>query len=150
MVLPNEPRLYTGDLAVDDRGSVGFVNDFGFAGVKRFYAVENHQAGFVRAWHAHRREGKYVWVAQGAAIVAAVKIADWDQPLAGGPVCRYVLSASKPAVLWVPPGHANGFKSLTADAKVVFFSTATIEESRGDDVRWGPGQFGDVWTVVER
>ena len=32
-----------GDLAVDDRGEVGFVNDFDFAGVKRFYTVRNHQ-----------------------------------------------------------------------------------------------------------
>ena len=31
-----------GDVAVDDRGEVGFVNDFDFAGVKRFYAVRNH------------------------------------------------------------------------------------------------------------
>ena len=51
----SEPLLIEGGLAVDDRGEVRFVNGFGFEGVKRFYAVSNHQPGFVRAWHAHRR-----------------------------------------------------------------------------------------------
>ena len=149
-MIAEEVHLITGDVVVDDRGSLRFVNDFDFAGVKRFYIVENHQAGFVRAWHAHKREGKYVMVVQGAAIVAAVKIENWENPPTDSPIHRYVLSALKPSVLWIPPGYANGFKSLTADTKVVFFSTSTLEESRGDDVRWDPDRFGDVWTVVER
>lgn len=57
-----EPQLLKGGLAVDDRGTVSFVNDFNFADVKRFYIVENHKQGFVRAWHAHRNESKYVMV----------------------------------------------------------------------------------------
>ena len=145
-----EVRLMTGDLAVDDRGTVSFVNDFDFAGVKRFYMVENHCAGFVRAWHAHRRESKYVTVVQGAAIVAAVKIEDWDNPPTDGKVHRYILAALKPSVLYIPAGYANGFKSLTADTKLIFFSTSTLEESQGDDVRWPADYFGDVWTVIER
>lgn len=149
-MLSKEVRLFNGDLAVDDRGTVCFVNDFDFAGVKRFYMVENHQAGFVRAWHGHKREGKYVTVVQGAAIVAVVKIKDWTNPPTDSPVQRYVLSAAKPSVLWIPPGHTHGFKVLTADTKVVFFSTSTLEESRGDDTRWDADVFGDVWNVVER
>ena len=46
-----------GGVAVDDRGEVGFVNDFTFSGVKRFYTVANHSDGFVRAWHGHRLVG---------------------------------------------------------------------------------------------
>ena len=57
------PWLIEGGLAVDDRGIVSFVNDFDFAGVKRFYMVSNHKAGFVRAWHAHKHEAKYVMAA---------------------------------------------------------------------------------------
>ena len=146
----DEVRLITGDLVVDDRGSVRFVNEFDFAGVKRFYIVENHQAGFVRAWHAHRREGKYVMAVQGVAIVAAVRIEDWENPPKDSPVKRFVLSAQKPSVLYIPAGYANGFKSLAAETKVMFFSTATLEESRRDDVRWSPDYFGDVWTIIER
>jgi len=47
-----KPVLMTGGLAADDRGELGFVNDFNFAGVKRFYTVANYRQGFIRAWHA--------------------------------------------------------------------------------------------------
>jgi len=143
------PRLIEGGLAVDDRGVVGFVNGFDFAGVKRFYTVTNHRAGFVRAWHAHRHEAKYVTVLRGSAIVGAVKIDDWENPSRDSKVYRYVLSAHKPSVVYIPAGYANGFMSLTEEALVVFFSTATFEESRGDDVRYD-ARYWDIWNVVER
>lgn len=143
------PRIIEGGRAVDDRGAVGFVNDFGFEGVRRFYTVSNHAAGFVRAWHAHRREAKYVTVLRGAAVVGAVKIDDWEHPSPAAPVHRYVLSGDKPAVLYIPAGYANGFMSLTPDALLAFFSTATVEESRADDVRYN-ARLWDIWQVVER
>jgi dTDP-4-dehydrorhamnose 3,5-epimerase-like enzyme len=143
------PRLIEGALAVDDRGSVGFVNDFDFAGVKRFYLVANHRSGFVRAWHAHRREAKYVTVTRGAALVGAVRIDKWDSPSRDAEIHRHVLSAQRPSVLYIPAGYANGFMSLTKDATLMFFSTATLDESRGDDVRYDARHW-DIWDVVER
>jgi dTDP-4-dehydrorhamnose 3,5-epimerase len=139
----------SGGLAVDDRGEVAFVNDFNFAGVKRFYLVSNHRQGFVRAWHAHRREAKYVTVVQGAALIGAVKIDDWDAPSRDTQVHRYVLSAHKPSALYIPAGYANGFMSLTGDARLMFFSTTTLEESAGDDVRYD-ARYWNIWDVVER
>ena len=111
----SEPRLIKGGLAVDDRGQVSFVNDFDFSGVKRFYAVENHQRGFIRAWHAHKKEAKYVMVASGSALVGAVAIDDWDNPAKDAQVHRHVLSARSPSVLYIPAGYANGFMSLSED-----------------------------------
>lgn len=142
-------RLIEGGLATDDRGTVGFINDFNFAGVKRFYIVTNHRANFVRAWHAHRREAKYVTVLQGAAVVGAVKIDDWSKPSKTSQVERFVLSASKPSALYVPAGYANGFMSLTDNTIMAFYSTATVEESKGDDVRFD-ARYWDIWQVVER
>ncbi|PYS24712.1 MAG: sugar epimerase [Acidobacteria bacterium] len=144
-----QPRLIEGDLAVDDRGSVAFVNEFDFSKVKRSYLITNHRAGFVRAWHAHRRETKYLTVTRGAAIVGAVQIDNWQSPSAHLDVHRYVLSAEKPAVLYIPAGYANGFMSLTDDATLMFFSTSSIAESRGDDVRYD-ARYWDIWTVIER
>ncbi len=146
---PDEPILYTGDLAVDDRGEVGFVNEFDFTGVKRFYTVKNHAAFFVRAWHAHRREAKYVTAVEGAAIIGAVRIDNWESPSRDLPARRFALSAPKPAILYIPPGYANGFMSLTQDLKLIFFSTATLEESKGDDFRYD-SRYWDIWQVTER
>jgi dTDP-4-dehydrorhamnose 3,5-epimerase-like enzyme len=144
-----KPHLIEGALTVDDRGSVSFVNGFDFAGVKRFYLVTNHRAGFVRAWHAHRREAKYVTVTRGTAVIGAVKVDDWESPSRNLEVDRYVLSAQKPVVLYIPAGYANGFMSLTEDATLMFFSTSSLEESRGDDVRYDSRHW-DIWNVVER
>ena len=143
------PKLIEGDLAVDDRGRLTFANDFDFKGVKRFYMVANHLPGFVRAWHAHKKEAKYVLVAQGAAVVGAVEIKNWQRPNKKAQVYRYVLSAQKPALLYIPPGFANGFMTLTAETQVIFFSTSSLEESKGDDFRF-PARYWDIWGVEER
>jgi dTDP-4-dehydrorhamnose 3,5-epimerase-like enzyme len=143
------PLLLVGDMAVDDRGEVCFVNDFDFSQVKRFYTVSNHRRGFVRAWHAHRHEGKYVMVVAGTALVGAVAIDDWDHPSKTAHVWRYTLSVHRPAVLYIPPGYANGFMSLTQDAKVIFFSTGTLEQSQKDDIRF-PARYWDIWTIEPR
>jgi dTDP-4-dehydrorhamnose 3,5-epimerase len=143
------PTLIEGQIRLDDRGSVSFVNDFDFHGVKRCYLVCNYRAGFVRAWHAHRKEAKYVTVVQGAAVVAAVKIDNWEAPSVTAKVHRYVLSSANPGVLFIPAGHANGFMSLTEDAKLMFFSTSTLDEGRDDDIRYD-ARYWNPWDVVER
>jgi dTDP-4-dehydrorhamnose 3,5-epimerase-like enzyme len=144
-----KPLLIAGGLAPDDRGELGFVNDFHFTGVKRFYTVANHRQGFIRAWHGHKREAKYVTAVAGAAVVGAVRIDNWDEPSRNLPVDRFVLSAHKPAVLYIPAGFANGFMSLTADLKLMFFSTSSLDESMGDDFRFD-ARYWDIWQVVER
>ena len=143
------PRLIQGGLAADDRGEVSFVNEFTFTGIKRFYVVSNHRAGFVRAWHGHKHEEKYITVVSGATVVCAVKIDNWEQPSKESEVHRYVLSAAKPAVLYIPKGYANGFMTLTSDAKLLFFSTASVEESMKDDIRF-ESRYWDPWQVAER
>jgi dTDP-4-dehydrorhamnose 3,5-epimerase-like enzyme len=86
---------------------------------------------------------------KGAAIVAAVAIDDWSNPAKDAQVHSYVLSVQKMMVLYIPPGYANGFMSLTADARLMFFSTATLEESRDDDIRYD-ARYWDVWHAEER
>jgi dTDP-4-dehydrorhamnose 3,5-epimerase len=145
----SELTVYTGDIAIDDRGEVGFVNDFDFSGVKRFYTVKNHRRGFIRAWHGHQREAKYVTVLEGAALVAAIKIDDWSNPSKDLSISKYVFDAKKPKVLFIPAGYANGFMSLTEGARIVFFSTSTLKQSSGDDIRFD-ARYWNIWDVEER
>lgn len=145
----DKPRIIDGGLSIDDRGYVSFVNGFDFKGVKRFYSVSNHKSGFVRAWHAHKKESKYVLVVKGTVIVGAVPIDNWDQPSKYVEVQRYILSEIDPKILHIPSGYANGFMSLTNDTQIMFFSTSTLEESQGDDFRYD-SKYWDIWTVEER
>jgi dTDP-4-dehydrorhamnose 3,5-epimerase len=142
-------ELLRGDVSVDDRGHVAFVNDFTFQEVKRFYVVGNHDRGYVRAWHGHRREHKYAIAIVGAALVCCVEIDDWDRPARELDVQRFVLDERKPAVLSIPAGHVNGFKTLTPGTRLMFFSTATLDESLEDDIRF-PARYWDPWSVEER
>ena len=144
-----DPTLIRGQSAVDDRGTVGFVNEFRFADVKRFYTVSNHRVGFVRAWHGHKHEAKYCTAVRGALVVCCIQIDNWEKPSANLPIHRFVLSENAPAVLHVPAGYVNGFMSLTESAKILFFSTSTLEDSMKDDIRF-PARQWDPWHVEER
>lgn len=132
-----EIKLINGGLSVDDRGSVTFVNDFNFSDVKRFYIVENHRVGFIRAWHGHEKEGKYVFVVKGTALIGAVDMRS-DSPN------KYILSDRSPKILYIPPGHANGFKTLEEDTRIIFYSTSTLQDSLGDDIRF-PFDKWNIW-----
>ncbi len=145
----DKPKLIQGGIAIDDRGSLSFVNDFDFGDIKRFYMVENHQQGFVRAWHAHKKEMKCVMVVAGSALIGAVKIDDWKNPSRDAMPEKFVLSDQKPSVLYIPAGYANGFMSLTENAKIIFFSSSSLEESMGDDFRY-PAQYWDIWQIEQR
>jgi dTDP-4-dehydrorhamnose 3,5-epimerase len=145
----SKPLLIAGGLAADDRGELAFINDFRFEGVKRFYTISNYRQGFIRAWHGHKREAKYVTAVSGAAVVGAVCIDNWETPSQNLPVERFVLSDHRPSVLYIPPGYANGFMSLAQDLKLMFFSTLSLEESQGDDFRYDSRHW-DIWQVAER
>ena len=149
--MTDAPVLFSGDIAVDDRGTVSFVNEFAFERVVRFYRVANFSTDVVRAWHGHKKEGKYVYVTKGSAIVAAVPFNHDTHPDKAAPVQRWVLSEKKPRVLFIPAGHANGFRCLETDTVILFFSTSTLEESKGDDWRFPADYWGDqVWQVEDR
>lgn len=136
-----EPQIINGGLSIDDRGIVSFVNDFDFLGVKRFYSVENHRNGFIRAWHGHMMEAKYVYVVKGTALVGAVKISEEG----GSSPQKFILSERSPKVLYIPAGYANGFKTLEDETKIMFFSTKSLQESLNDDIRF-PHDAWDIWS----
>jgi len=136
VILKRIPQLIKGDTFVDDRGALSFVNDMNFFGIKRFYSIHHDTHGMIRAWHGHCNEGKFVFVPDGVFLVGAVHMETEK-------VHKFVLSSIKPSFLWIPPGYANGFKNLRPDSTIMFFSTSTMEESKGDDIRFE----WDKWNI---
>lgn len=165
----DKPTTIAGGEATDDRGSLSFVNSFDFkeAGIRRFYQVENHRAGFVRAFHGHKRESKYAFVPRGAVHFCAVDLVEYERIKVGlendGPDYQrgvavnfktgqqgwdagshaamevgkqiFNMSSRSPGLLFIPAGYSHGFKTLTSDTIVQFFSTSSLGESNNDDVR---------------
>jgi len=144
-------NIIKGNIAIDDRGSVKYVNDFDFKNVKRFYQIQNHRQGYIRAWHGHLKEGKYVYVIKGTALIGVVYFSmSYSDELAQNVQSqtdpkKFVLSSDSPSILYIPPGYANGFKTLTDNCIIQFFSTSTLEESKNDDIRF-PWDKWNIWT----
>lgn len=144
-------KIIDGGLAVDDRGAVTFANDFNFENVKRFYQVENFSTSTIRAWHGHLKEGKYVFVSNGSIILGAAPMDNTKSPSKDVKVTRLILSSRSPKIVYIPPGYANGFKPLEEGTKISFFSTSTLDESKGDDYRFPHDYWGEeIWETENR
>jgi dTDP-4-dehydrorhamnose 3,5-epimerase len=144
-----EPTVISGGRATDDRGALGFINDLSLADFKRFYTVENHEVGFVRAWHGHLKEAKAIVVVRGSAIVCAVRMSETVNPSKEEPVKRVVLTSSSTSAIFIPAGYANGFKTLTPDTLLLVLSSTSLQESLDDDYRF-PFDYWNPWEVIPR
>ncbi len=139
-----------GGLAKDHRGSVGFINEFDFSGVKRFYIIENIDSNEIRAFHGHMKEEKFVYVPHGKAIVCVVAVDNAKKPNPKNKVQRFILDSDEPSILHIPGGYANGTRSITPQTKILFFSTATIVDSKNDDFRFPHDYWGmNHWKLEE-
>jgi len=151
--MDNEVKIFNGGIACDDRGSLTFANDFNFKDVKRFYQVWNNDKRVIRAFHGHIKEGKYAYVPKGSVKLVLLKMDDSGKLMKD---CKetmqeFVLSSKKPNIVFIPPGYANGFKCLEEDTLIIFFSTSTLDESKGDDYRFEYDVIGkDVWETENR
>ena|ERR1700748_1449323 len=129
-------QLIEGGNFTDARGTLGFVNDFNFTGVKRFYTILHPDKSVVRAWQGHKLEHKYFFVTRGKFLIACVLVDNWENPSAALKVETWTLTADRPAILSIPPGYANGIKALEDHATLISFSDADIETGNQDNWRF--------------
>ena len=129
-------EIIKGGSFTDARGTLQFVNDFEFPGVKRFYQIIHPDTSVVRAWQGHRVEHKWFSVGKGSFLVAWVKIDNWENPSPSLVAEHTILSAAEPTIISLPGGYANGIKALEAGSILTVFSDLTIEESANDNWRF--------------
>lgn len=144
------PFSETIKVSSDDRGVfVPFIQDTNNRPdsnlpIKRAYYVYNYAKGIIRGFHFHKKEWKYFIVANGAAKIVAL---DPDKP---EEKFSFVSSSRKGDLVVIPPGFANGWISLEDNTILICCSTASLEESIKDDIRYDPHKWGDVWKVKGR
>ena len=144
----DKPTMIKGAVFVDDRGIVTYCNDFDMSEVKRWYMLENHQEGYVRAWHGHITEAKWVVCVSGAAVVCAAGIKAMNNAYKYSPY-RFTLHPNGD-VLYIPPGYANGHMNLVTGTRLIHFSNMLHGDTAGDDVRFDSSIHGWVWEVKSR
>ncbi len=127
--------IIKGNIHTDHRGTVRFVNDFTFNGIKRFYTITHPDTSTIRAWQGHKLESKYFYVTQGSFLINWIEIDNWQQPSKHLKINAHTLSDTESQILIIPPGHVNGFKALEPDSTIIVFSDMSLEESKEDDYR---------------
>ena len=132
------PKLFNVNSSFDDRGEIIHCNEFDFKKfkIKRFYIVENNQTNFIRAWHGHKRENKYILILKGSVKISIVKIDNWRKPNKKLEVNSYILNEKKPQILFIPGGYAHGTQTLKLNTSFMIFSNFTIKETLKDDYRY--------------
>jgi dTDP-4-dehydrorhamnose 3,5-epimerase len=152
-------NILDGKIHVDNRGSLRVVPDFNPStlNIKRMYQVENNPLCEIRAWHGHLEEEKYVYCARGSAIIAAIHMGTDDvfmpsisQSRGASAPQTLVLSALQPRVIHIPAGMANGFRMLEPGTILLFYSTSTLEESKGDDYRFPLDDHDETFKIEVR
>ena len=79
----------------------------------------------------------------GKAQIAAVKINNFNKPSKKSKVHKWTINSKKPDVIYIPPGYANGTKSITKDMKILVLSTSSLKSSLRDDFRFKK----DFWKI---
>lgn len=123
-----------GNQFTDHRGTLQFVNEFTFPGVKRFYQIIHPDATVIRAWQGHKVEEKSFYVVKGKFLIAWVEVDDWEHPSPDLLASYVLLDEATPSVLHLPAGFANGIKALEPHSRLMVYSNLSLEESATD--RW--------------
>jgi len=131
-----KPNLIKGAEHTDHRGTISFINDFDMSPIKRMYTIKHPSTDIIRAWQGHQIESKYFKCIQGRFLVALVAIDDWNTPSENLVTKVFILDAKNTEVLYVPNGHANGFKALDKDSKLLVFSDQDLESAKNDQYRF--------------
>ena len=131
-----DPFFIKGGIHRDHRGTLRFINGFQLERIKRFYVIKNDNTNTIRAWQGHRLETKYFYCIAGSFTIHLVLIDDWMNPSYDLPVFNYELNEETSEILVVPPGYANGIKSVKKNSQLLVYSDKTLEESGKDDYRF--------------
>lgn len=130
------PKLIDGGIFTDDRGSLQFVNDFDMSVIKRMYFTTHPFTDTIRAWQGHKIEKRWFFCVKGSFKVKLVKIDDWNNPSEECELFEFQLLESKPQVLYIPNGYANGFKAIEKNSKLMILSNYGLNEIEDDHYRY--------------
>ena len=143
------------DIFEDDRGAFAIAwkpEEFAARGLETRIAQASSALtrvrGSIRGLHfqaAPFEEAKVVRVTQGAIFDVAVDLRP-DSPT----YLRWVgceLSAANQKIMYIPPGCAHGYQTLTDDTEVFYFVSAPYSPSHQRGVRWDDPAFGIAWPL---
>ncbi|MCB4858139.1 dTDP-4-dehydrorhamnose 3,5-epimerase [Sphingobium sp. PNB] len=120
-------------------------------GIEARFVQDNHSRShrdILRGLHyqQNRPQGKLVRVVQGAAFDVAVDLRPDSATF--GRWTGHVLSAENRHMLWVPPGFAHGFLSLSDDTHLLYKCTDYYAPADERALIWNDPDIGIEWPIV--
>ena len=149
--MSKKANLIDVEISSDDRGELTFSNTFDFNKnkIRRFYKIMNHNINFIRAWHGHKVEEKFILILNGSLKISLVKVDNWKEPSKKLKLENFYLNEKKPQILHIPAGFAHGTQNLTRNTSFIVFSTLPLNESLKDDFRFPYNYWGE-WKISFR
>ncbi len=139
----------------DDRGffsEVWNAKDLAGAGITEAFVQDNHafsaEKGTIRGLHyqlSPKAQGKLVRVIRGAVLDVAVDIRK-GSPTFGRHVA-VELSAENWSQLWVPPGFAHGYCTLTENVEFLYKVTGDYSPEHEAGIIWNDPDIGIDWRL---
>jgi dTDP-4-dehydrorhamnose 3,5-epimerase len=147
--------LIDADVFADERGSfirAWMPEELAARGLETAIAqcsmAASHRRGTIRGMHyqtAPFEEAKFVRTVRGSIFDVAVDL----RP--GSPTfCQWVgfeLSSQNRRAMYLPPGIAHGYQTLSDDTEVFYFVSAAYSPSHSAGVRWDDPAFGIAWPL---
>ncbi len=144
-----EPRVFG-----DDRGfflESWNARTFAEHGLDLNFVQDNHSRsakGVLRGLHfqLQQPQGKLVRVTAGAVFDVAVDVRRSSEHF--GHWVGYELSAANKRMLWVPPGFAHGFLTLSDSADFLYKCTEFYDSADESSIRWDDPAIGIEWPLA--
>ena len=121
------------------------------AGIRESFVQMNHShstRGVLRGLHYQHppfAQGKLVYVARGEIFDAAVDLRVDSPTYAKWVGC--LLADRNPGLMYIPPGFAHGFCTLSKEADIVYLATAEYSPSSEAGFLWNDRDIGIRWPI---
>lgn len=148
------PAIIEPSVRRDERGwffEVAKASDLQAAGLPSRIVQENHSSsakGVVRGLHYQlppREQGKFVRCTRGAVFDVAIDLRRRSSTFATAFSVR--LDATKPTIVWIPPGFAHGFQALEEDSELVYLCTEEYAPNHERCIRWSDPALKIAWPL---
>jgi dTDP-4-dehydrorhamnose 3,5-epimerase-like enzyme len=125
-------KLIRGGSHSDNRGEIGFNNDFDASDIKRIYTIENKSTSFIRAWQGHAIERRWFSAIKGSFEIKLIKIENWENPDKNTEVSSIILNDKNLDTLCVPNGYISSIQALKEESKLLAMSDYLLGEIKDE------------------
>jgi len=142
-------NLIKGDVHIDTRGILRYVNEKKPGIYRRFYLITHPDVKTVRAWQGHKKEEKAFYAINGGFTIAVVNPDSIESPADDEKPVFFQLTEENKNFLRVPGGNYTGIKAIGPNATLLVLSSMGIEDSKADDYRQPADKWVDWNTLNE-